>query len=468
MDVEVIVERLRDWLPGLRWYPYSSASDIVLVEHEVIDNIYFMKIRSHGETFYLPLALTSEKPSGEICGRYLEVDGKYLVEAEFTSNYIDVLSRAGFITAKQYTRIPMRVIKAYPLTLGTTNVLVVNEVIGGRIVVKSYRKLPRPNLEPLVIDALACTGFKYIPSVIALYSWGDDVVSIAMEYIVGEGDGGKPFYESFLNHLNGVSRPRLGLASLLGVEIALFHKTISSINNELFRPETIDERDIGYWVDRVSGMVKNALENMDKLVDRYKWIDYWRSVADKLMHNYLNEFIHDIEKYLGLKKIRTHQDLHLGQFIYSPSRGFIFTDFEGEPARSMEERLFKEPCTRDLATLLRSFQYLTFTAYTQYVGGDTDSIGRRLLENRDQFIGWRALHEKAVIYSYLGELLDKIPDIIGVEKSSVGMFIKMLRPWVIEKAVYEIYYESMYRPEMIPIPIVGLRYVDEELRLLSR
>jgi len=161
--------------------------------------------------------------------------------------------------------------------------------------------------------------------------------------------------------------------------------------------------------------------------------------------------------------MRTHQDLHLSQFIYDPRRGFIFIDFEGEPARSEDERLLKEPCPRDLATLLRSYQYLTFTAYALHTGKNYDLVGRQFLVKGDPFIRWRAIHGKAIIYSYLGELTNSLPEVLGLNRGNLSKFIKLLTPWYIEKALYEIYYESMYRPYMLPIPITGLKYYAKEI-----
>lgn len=470
MDIDKIFEAIINWLPRLRWYPRGYSGELKLIDYISIDNTFLLKIMCGNNRFYLPISITEHKPKHLLGNRYIVLNNKFIVEAEYTRDYLKKLSRSSDISVKYYTAaIPFKreSVDVKPLTLETSNVLAVHELLGGyKIVVKSYRKLPKIAMEPLIIDLLASNKFKYIPSIIAIYSWNNDTITIAMEYIGGEGNGGKPFYEAFIKYLNGEPAYRLGLASLIGVEVGIFHKILSTSKHELFRPEPIMESDTRYWINRVEILIRNILETMDEIAEEHKWIDYWRTVFEKFSEKVFEDFVGLIKEYSGLRKMRTHQDLHLGQFIYVPRKGFIFTDFEGEPARSEEERLLKEPCTRDLATLLRSYQYLTFTSYALHVGKNYDLLGRTFLEKGDPFIKWRIIHEKALIYSYLGELANYLPDIIGLERGNITKFIKLLIPWYIEKALYEIYYESIYRPYMLPIPVVGLNNYAIEIRSL--
>src|SRR5690606_18835462 len=58
----------------------------------------------------------------------------------------------------------------------------------------------------------------------------------------------------------------------------------------------------------------------------------------------------------GALQIRIHGDLHLGQILIAQGDVY-FIDFEGEPVRSLEERRSRACAGRDLAGLLRSFDY---------------------------------------------------------------------------------------------------------------
>ncbi|SEI12523.1 MULTISPECIES: phosphotransferase [unclassified Leifsonia] len=129
---------------------------------------------------------------------------------------------------------------------------------------------------------------------------------------------------------------------------------------------------------------------------------------------------------------RIHGDLHLGQVLYSPERGWQFIDFEGEPLRPLSERAIPDATMRDVAGMLRSFDYVA------------GSLARR--ETPIDATGWTAAARAAYLDGYA-----------SVAGSEVEDFEQLLDAFELDKAVYEIAYEARHRPSWIPIPLAAVQ-----------
>jgi maltose alpha-D-glucosyltransferase/alpha-amylase len=138
------------------------------------------------------------------------------------------------------------------------------------------------------------------------------------------------------------------------------------------------------------------------------------------------------------RTIRNHGDYHLGQVLLADDR-WVILDFEGEPARSAQERRAKRSPLRDVAGMLRSFSYAKWSATK---GSDLDEWER---EARRAFL---ATYAAATRGSGLFESFD---DVAG-----------LMKLFELEKVLYELRYELGNRPDWVQVPLSGLLAMLEE------
>ncbi|MEW2286976.1 maltokinase [Streptomyces sp. NPDC047841] len=134
---------------------------------------------------------------------------------------------------------------------------------------------------------------------------------------------------------------------------------------------------------------------------------------------------------------RVHGDLHLGQCLRSPSGAWSLIDFEGEPARPLAERRMPQPPVRDIAGMLRSFDYAAHSATPPAPD-------------------WAHTCRAAYCSGY-AEVAGRDPRTDPV----------MLRAYETDKAVYEVVYEARHRPDWLPVPLSAVRRLalpDQEAR----
>jgi maltose alpha-D-glucosyltransferase/alpha-amylase len=246
--------------------------------------------------------------------------------------------------------------------------------------------------------------------------------------------------------------PYQEVARLLGRRTAEMHVLLASDReNVKFAPEPFSklyQRSLYQSMRSLTRQVFQLLKRCLKAIP-----ERFRSNAEGILEQegaILDRFKPILEKKITAMRTRCHGDYHLGQVLYT-GRDFVIIDFEGEPARPISERRIKRSPLRDVAGMLRSFNY---AAYTQLFSLENSGLIRpedvTVLESMATC--W---HQWVSVY-FLRDYLETGRK-GGFLPQTKGELQMLLDIYLLEKAVYELGYELNNRPDWVKIPLQGIQ-----------
>jgi maltose alpha-D-glucosyltransferase / alpha-amylase len=369
-------------------------------------------------------------------------------------------------------------------------------LFGRELFLKLYRRLqPEENPDVEVSRFLTeVAHFSRIPPFfgeISISSGNAEKTTVAMlQGLVGnDGDGWKWFLEALTNWLPGTAsyptpahspasgwlsdsppvpvaltpiKATLDAATLLGKRTAELHLALAS-NTSLpaFAPEPFTREDQMRDAQRIESQIKHSI---DALKLRLPKLDDLASDRAGLLLSRRGELIQRARSITTVAsaglRIRIHGDYHLGQTLHIPARvngagesestvgDFILLDFEGEPARPIEERRRKQSPLKDVVGMLRSFSYAAFSAVDRSIaaGGNQPSADAAALAEWAQI--WQRAASAAFLSAYRSSAAANESLLPPPRDAQI-----LLDAYLLEKALYELLYELDNRPAWVHIPI---------------
>ncbi|MFZ3355900.1 MAG: maltose alpha-D-glucosyltransferase [Thermoplasmata archaeon] len=248
--------------------------------------------------------------------------------------------------------------------------------------------------------------------------------------------------------------PYLVLARLLGVRTAELHRALASDPlDPAFAPEPFDPLYLRSIYQTMQAQRRQAFELLRER--RATLAGPVAQLAEAVLPREAEvdaRFRALLGRRMSAMRTRLHGDYHLGQVLWT-GKDFVIIDFEGEPTRSVSERRIKRSPLRDVAGMLRSFDYAANAAWRQLVGpqlGKPD-LGTELATAARMWVQWVGAE---FLRAYRGATTE-----VAFLPKDQGEFDLLLQAFVAEKVVYELSYEFRNRPAWVEVPLRGIEYI---------
>jgi maltokinase len=351
--------------------------------------------------------------------------------------YLELISRSATVEELRFARMP-----EWTETLRGPGRLLGAEqsnsslVFGNRLILKLFRLLePGVNPELEVTRALAGAGFEACAAPLGWIDGLGSTLGILQRFYAGSVDGWTLATERVADHYESEGGDPGNFAAdagALGRVTAELHAAMA----RALPKAAAGQPDLGRLRARLLGQLTQVVALVPELAAHRQAIEevYLKAEAAGGGSRHLQ---------------RIHGDYHLGQVLKNDDR-WIVIDFEGEPARSLEERRRLASPLQDVAGMLRSFDYAAFSPLV--LGEDPETPGPTA-EEPARFEGPAA----AWVEANRGAFLDGYWAVAGDPGLAGGDHELLLRAFELDKAVYEVMYEARHRPPWLQIPLGGIR-----------
>ena len=436
-----VLGAIAQWLPERRWFgakgraiagvsvaldqPLSQGDPTV---HDVILSVNY--VDGGSDWYHVPLAWRADVPDRLEASVITRFEGRAvydaLVDPEASCVFLERLATGEQIGALTFgsTGLPVQTgLPGHMLTAEQSNTSV---VYGDEYILKVFRRLAHgvnPDVEVNV--GLAKVNSTNVPRPLGWLEAtvdGEQVTTgFLQEFLRTAADGWtmattsvRDLYAEADLHANEVGGDFAGEAARIGAMTGAVHAEL----REAFGTRTQGSDHVRMLATRMHGRLADACAAVPELTQ----------AAPRIAAMY-DRFAREV---LELQVQRIHGDYHLGQVLRSHA-GWVALDFEGEPARPLAERREMDTSLRDVAGMLRSFDYAARSLLQEWQSQP------HLVYRAEE---WSSRNRDAFCEGY-GEAAGKDP-----RKEDL-----ILRVFELDKAVYEVLYEARNRPTWLVIPM---------------
>ena len=423
---------LATWLPKQRWYagkgrslPAVSATRVATLR-DGDPRLDLYVVEAHDDRYQVPLSFRHEAPDQLAHALVGEVGDEFVYDAphdtDVNGTWLRLLSENATVDGVVFTgEVGDPFMPGRPLGVEQSNTSL---VYGDTYILKLYRRLtdsPNPDLE--VVRALGEIGSNVVAPALGWAEGAGATLALLQPYIKGGTEG----WTLALTSIRDLYAERDLHAEEVGGDFAPEARRLGSVT-------AILHADLAQALP--SRVATRAESKATAEMLRSRLAEAVSAVPE------LEPYATGIEAaYAGVASMakvpvqRIHGDLHLGQCMRTGD-GWIVLDFEGEPARPLAERTALMSPLRDVAGMLRSFDY----AARHLLAGRPDS--NQLLYRA---VEWADRNRDAFCDGYAMES--------GSDPREQAV---LLRAFELDKAVYEVRYEASHRPSWLSIPLAGI------------
>ena len=416
IDAPALEKLLHDFLPRQRWFAGTDAADAKVARlEEPAPGLGWALVDAAGSTYQVVFGTrpATEPPAfvhGQDAGVLGTIDGLLVYDATLDPSL--AMSLLGLVAPDESAE------HVRPAGAEQSNTSLVYD---NRLILKLFRRVsagPNPDVE--VVTAIAGVGFENTPAPAGVWREKNYDLAICQQFLAEAVEGWSLALTSLRDFYGASCDDPADCGGDFAPEAERLGETTAKMHAALAQAFGSTPGDAAAWAGLVESQFAKLKKGDVDAAAAQGFASRLRSVPSP-----------------G-PSIRVHGDYHLGQTLRTDAGWFVL-DFEGEPARPLEERTAPSSPLKDVAGMLRSLHYAAQVGLTE-----------RAESNQERYAplaaAWEAHNRAAFLRGYTGAAE---PALLPADEASLDV---VLTAFELDKAVYELLYERSFRPDWVAIP----------------